>query len=166
MGSAVHGGQKRIIQKEEVTMRHIFTIALFTAVMALTSCGMEIETSGNGDLDGFWNLTQVDSTATGVTADVHEQRLFWSVQHKLLQLSDYQNQNPMCLLRFEKNGQQLTLSSPFFYNRDEGDQPIDDISVLAPYGINAMPETFQIQKLNSSKMVLKTDIVTLYFTRF
>ena len=83
-------------------MRHIFTIALFTAVMALTSCGMEIETSGNGDLDGFWNLTQVDSTATGVTADVHEQRLFWSVQHKLLQLSDYQNQNPMCLLRFEK----------------------------------------------------------------
>lgn len=147
-------------------MRHIFTIALFTAAMVFTSCGMDIETSGNGDLDGMWSLTQVDSTATGVSANVRELRLFWSVQHKLLQLRDYQEQNPMCLLRFEKNGQQLTLSSPFLYNRDEGDQPIDDISVLAPYGINTMPETFQIQKLNSDKMVLKTDIVTLYFTRF
>ena len=136
------------------------------ALALTTSCGMEIETSDNGDLDGFWSLTQIDSTATGATKEVSDLRLFWSVQHKLLQLQDYQGINPMCLLRFEKNGQQLTLSSPFLYNRDEGDQPIEDISVLAPYGINAMPETFQIQKLNGSKMTLKTDIVTLYFTRF
>ena len=148
-------------------MRHLFTIALFTMALVLTaSCDMKIEGSDNGDLDGFWNLTQVDSTATGVTVEVHDLRLFWSVQHKLLQLQDFQEQNPTCLLRFEKNGQQLTLSSPFLYNRDEGDQPVEDISVLAPYGINAMPETFQIQKLNGSKMILKTDIVTLYFTRF
>lgn len=39
--------------------------ALSLAVMMLTLSSCEVETSQNGDLDGFWHLEQVDTLATG-----------------------------------------------------------------------------------------------------
>lgn len=39
---------------------------LSLAVMMLTLSSCEVETSQNGDLDGFWHLEQVDTLATGV----------------------------------------------------------------------------------------------------
>ena len=38
---------------------------LSLAVMMLTLSSCEVETSQNGDLDGFWHLEQVDTLATG-----------------------------------------------------------------------------------------------------
>ena len=40
---------------------------LFFAVLVFTLSSCEIETSQNGDLDGFWHLEQVDTLATGGT---------------------------------------------------------------------------------------------------
>ena len=41
----------------------ILCIVPVLLLMSLTSC--EIETSENGDLDGYWHLEQVDTLATG-----------------------------------------------------------------------------------------------------
>ena len=65
----------------------------------LTSC--DIETSGNGKLDGYWHMTAVDTIATGGTADLSQKRLFWGVQHKLINLSDRDNLAYNIWMRFE-----------------------------------------------------------------
>jgi hypothetical protein len=50
---------------------------LSLAVMMLTLSSCEVETSQNGDLDGFWHLEQVDTLATGGTCNFADKRVFW-----------------------------------------------------------------------------------------
>ena len=137
------------------------------AVMAsLVLSGCDIETSGNGDLDGYWSLRRIDTLATAGTADVSERRIFWSVQHDLLQTDDHTHAHISCLFRFQHTGNTLMVSSPYYYGRIEGDQPVEDVEALRPFGINAIPETFTIDKLNSSDMVLRSETLTLYFRKY
>lgn len=60
--------------------RMIYLIAAISLV--LSSC--TLETSDNGDLDGFWHLERVDTLATGNYLDLSRERVFWGVQHKLI----------------------------------------------------------------------------------
>ncbi len=62
---------------------------LFFAVMVFSLSSCEIETSQNGDLDGFWHLEQVDTLATGGTCSFADKRIFWGCQYKLIQVGDY-----------------------------------------------------------------------------
>lgn len=50
--------------------------------LVVNSC--TIETSDNGDFDGFWHLERVDTLATGNYLDLSKERVFWGVQHKLI----------------------------------------------------------------------------------
>lgn len=133
---------------------------------SLVLSGCDIETSGNGDLDGYWSLRRIDTLATAGTADVSERRIFWSVQHDLLQTDDHTHAHTSCLFRFQHMGNTLMVSSPYYYGRIEGDQPVEDVEALRPFGINAIPETFTIDKLNSSDMVLRSETLTLYFRKY
>lgn len=55
-------------------MKH-FLFFIIGIGLLLTSC--DIETSDNGDLDGYWHLVRVDTLATGVSSDLSETRVFW-----------------------------------------------------------------------------------------
>lgn len=55
--------------------RIIYLIAAISLV--LSSC--TIETSDNGDFDGFWHLERVDTLATGNYLDLSRERVFWGV---------------------------------------------------------------------------------------
>ena len=48
----------------------------------------------------------------------------------------------------------------------EGDQPIDDVGRLKPFGINALNETFAVEKLNGNRMVLRSELLRLHFQRY
>ena len=91
-------------------MRKIFYL-LALSIM-LVSC--ELETSGNGSLDGYWQMTQVDTLASGGVADTRESFIYWGVQGKLLQIRYSENDVYLgegLLFRFENNNSILTLSS-------------------------------------------------------
>ena len=49
-------------------MRKIICVLAFS--MLLVSC--ELETSGNKQLDGYWQMSQVDTLATGGITDTRE----------------------------------------------------------------------------------------------
>ena len=53
----------------------IYILALCTF---LVSC--ELETSGNKELDGYWQMNQVDTLSTGGVADTREALIYWGVQ--------------------------------------------------------------------------------------
>ena len=151
--------------KQHRIMRKLLP-TLLLGCMLIASC--DIETSGNGKLDGFWHLVEVDTLQTAGKANVAEQRLFWGVQAKLIHLQGTDNR---FYLRFTHTADSLTLYQPYLdhWHQDQvdgGDIPVDDATLLAPYGIQRLEEHYKVEALDGSKMILKSDILRLYFKKF
>lgn len=143
------------------TIKVLIVMALSAA--AMTSC--EIETSGNGDLDGFWHLVRVDTLATGGVRDMSGGRVFWSVQVGLLNATDYDKYPKGYLFHFDKTDSTLRIFDPYADNRAEGDIKVEDPALLNHLGINALDETFSIERLEGSRMTLATERLRLSFKK-
>lgn len=149
------------------------------ALLVIGTCTMfsscDIETSDNGDLDGFWHLEQVDTLATGGTCDYSDRRVFWGVQLKLISVSDYDAFGKWngYYFRFNQTGDSLVLSSPYLnhWHQDKGenggDIPVKEIcDTLRRCGINHLEEHYYKEKLSGSKMILRTKELRLKFRKF
>ena len=135
----------------------VIAVALFCTLF--TAC--DLETSDNGDLDGFWHLVEVDTLTTGGVNDLHKSTIFWSFQMDLLQFTG----PGKYFARFSHDNGQLIVNEPHTYNTREGNQPINDIKVLAPWGLNALEIQFHIEHLSGSKMTLNDGTLRLQFTK-
>ncbi|MBQ6204705.1 MAG: lipocalin-like domain-containing protein [Prevotella sp.] len=142
----------------------IFSISLFL-IFTFTSC--ELETSGNGDLDGFWHLVQVDTLQTGGIKDTSKDLIFWSFQVNLLELSDHTNLNDIYMARFNHDDGQLKVTQPCLYNRDNGNEMLteENVNAISQYGINALEETFRVEGLSGSRMTLSNGTLRLNFKK-
>lgn len=151
-------------RSKRISQYLIFSLSAFL-VFSFTSC--ELETSGNGDLDGFWHLVQVDTLQTGGVKDTSKDLFFWSFQVNLLQLSDRSYQIPIYMARFNHENGQLKVTQPCLYNRDEGNEMVTEENVkdISPYGLNALEETFRVEELSGSKMTLSNGTLRLYFKK-
>lgn len=141
----------------------IFATVAFTAMLAMTSC--ELESSDNGDLDGYWHIERIDTLATSGVADYSQELSFWAFQGKLLSLSCRNNKATDCLTRFNKTGNTLTISEPFRNDRMGGDEPLETPELLRPYGINSIEESFTIEALSGSKMTIKSEMLRISFKK-
>ncbi|MBQ0062673.1 MAG: lipocalin-like domain-containing protein [Prevotella sp.] len=137
-------------------------IMCIVASFAFSSC--HLEASDNGDLDGFWQLTTVDTLSTGGTQEVKSAEIFWAFQFRLLQVRDI-NENRYNI-RFKHENNMLKLYDPYRDKRESGDEKVTDPAVLAKYGINALEELFTVECLDSEKMLLKSDKLRLIFRRY
>lgn len=144
--------------------KYIYLITLaVVAAMSATSC--DLETSDNGDLDGFWHLVQVDTLDTGGTCNMKEARIYWSFQCDVLKLDDKTERNRSIIMRFDNRGEQMTLFDPYIYDRGAGDIKLEDINMLRPFGINAMSETFNVSHLSSHNMIIESPMLRLSFKK-
>jgi hypothetical protein len=146
-------------------MRKIFYI--LTLGVLFVSC--ELETSGNDELDGYWQMSQVDTLSTGGVADTREALVYWGIQGKLLQIRFSENGKYLgegFMFRFNREDDVLTLSSPILHHLYKTDEPITDVEVLKPYGIFDLEEVFAIEELNDHNMVLTNDVLRLHFRRY
>ena len=154
--------------------RHILLMLAAGAINMLLTFMMsacEIETSQNGDLDGYWHLEQIDSLDNGHTADVSAQRCFWGAQLRLINATDYDSGNPGYYFRFTLTASTLTINEAYANHwhedaEDGGDIPITDPTELQHYGVNRLPETFNIEKLNGSTMILRSEKLRMTFKKF
>ena len=151
-------------RSKRISQYLIFSISAFL-IFSFTSC--ELETSGNGDLDGFWHLVQVDTLQTGGVNDTSKDLFFWSFQVNLLELSDRSYQIPIFMARFNHDNGQLKVTQPCLYNRDEGNEMVTEENVkdISPYGLNALEETFRVEELSGSRMTLSNGTLRLYFKK-
>ncbi len=145
-------------------MKTIKSIGL-TLLMAVGLASCELETSDNGHLDGFWHLTRVDTLSTGGTTDLSAKRIFWGVQVRLLNVVDYDKSVKGYFFRFENKGTTLRLYDAYEDNYKDGDFKVEDPSVLSPFGINALDETFTIENISNSRMTLATAELRLSFRK-
>jgi len=155
-------------------MKKVFL--LFSLLALLSSC--KFHGSHNGDLDGFWMLTQVDTLlieGNAVNGQEHiqtcrERRLFWSFQADIMktqQLIDGQGMT-IYLYRFCHEGNQLDVFEPHEYERMHGNVPIDAerLNEISRFGINSLEENYLVEKLNSKNMILKSESLRLYFEKY
>lgn len=143
-------------------MRKWFIMLSVLSLFFLVGC--ELETTDNGDLDGYWHLEQVDSLSSQRSIDYGQARIFWSIQFKLLQLSDLENNSIIYNLVYDNH--QLTLADPYMFDRADGDTLVTDVEVLRRYGVNALQETMKVVSLQSDRMVLESPVLRLHFKKY
>lgn len=146
-------------------MKRCYINIFITFVVTLIFGSCELHTGDNGDLDGMWHLTRVDTLSTSGTDDMSRERIYWSFQADLLQLDDKSGANQRLLMRFYHSGQTLRLYNPYIYDREDGDKPLEDITLLNPFGIVSTDETYTIESLSGSKMILLSGTYRMYFKK-
>lgn len=125
-----------------------FHATLFISVAFLFSA-CEFETSGNGDLDGLWQLSQQDSVGTTVSQDMRLSGIYWAVQVRLLQIQGGEQSG---YYRFKHADGKLKLYSASLDK--EGRE--DTISLY----------NYHILQLKGSRMVLEDENVRLTFRKY
>jgi hypothetical protein len=150
-------------------MKKIFNF-LIAMLPLLASC--ELETSDNGDFDGYWHLVGVDTLANAKHKDLSQQRIFWAVQFHLIQLrgadrKDEGGNGREYYEQFKLDQSQLTLSNPHEKDREAGDPVITEerLDEIQAYGINALTEHFDVLRLNKDEMLLKSSTLQLQFRK-
>ena len=149
-------------------MKRINILSLVLPLLALlfVSCSLETDNDA-GKMEGMWHLVKIESITTVASEDLSEQVIFWSFQAKLLQMDDKTGMHNSYLYRFRIGDNQLTLTSPYQYDRENGDRPLTAYeSTLGLYGIKSLTPVFRIEKLDGRKMILNDDSVRLYFDKF
>ena len=150
-------------------MRKLCFISLLVMLMA-TPLMVSCERSDNGDLDGMWLLTRMDSVQVNKSYDVRSRRITWSFQAKIMQCFNYNDDKwkDVLMTRFRNEGTQLVIFDPFLYNRMDGDIPLtaDSVHYLAPHCINCVPDTFQLEKLDKSTLIIADDVLRLSFEKY
>ena len=149
-------------------MKRINILSLVLPLLALLFVSCSLETDNNaGKMEGMWHLVKIESITTVASEDLSEQVIFWSFQAKLLQMDDKTGMHNSYLYRFRIGDNQLTLTSPYQYDRENGDHPLTAYeSTLGLYGIKSLTPVFRIEKLDRRKMILNDGAVRLYFDKF
>ena len=145
---------------------NILVFLLPVLALLFSSCSLETDNDA-GDLEGMWHLVRIEESATNTHIDVSNEVIFWSFQAKLLQMEDKTGQINSYLYRFRIDNDQLRLSSPYLFDRENGDHPLTAYeATLGRYGIKSLTPVFRIEKIDRRKMILNDGVVRLYFDKF
>nr|WP_315088730.1 lipocalin-like domain-containing protein [uncultured Prevotella sp.] len=145
---------------------NILVFLLPVLALLFSSCSLETDNDA-GDLEGMWHLVRIEESVTNTHIDVSNEVIFWSFQAKLLQMEDKTGQHYSYLYRFRIDNDQLRLSSPYLFDRENGDRPLTAYeSTLGLYGIKSLTSVFRIEKIDRRKMILNDGAVRLYFDKF
>lgn len=144
-------------------MRKLLFLPVLLLLLFCHSC--DVYMSDNGDLDGFWQLAQIDTIDGGV-CDMVPRRIFWSVQTDLLQVSDLNYQHDEYIFRFEYKADALRLFDPYLVDHAGSDEAVGDAESLRMYGINALDESFFVERIDKKQMRLRSQSLRLYFNRY
>ena len=139
-------------------------IILFIVGLLIASC--DLESSGNGELDGFWQWCQMDTLSTNGTADMRSSRIFWNVQFNLLEMRSIDDYYKQVLFRFDHSGGKLIINKPILKNKEEGDMVINDPMALYDFGIYSLEEEFVVERLDGKEMILRNDRFRFHFRRY
>ena len=145
---------------------NILVFLLPVLALLFSSCSLETDNDA-GDLEGMWHLVRIEESVTNTHIDVSNEVIFWSFQAKLLQMEDKTGQHYSYLYRFRIDNDQLMLTSPYQFDRENGDRPLTAYeSTLGLYGIKSLTPVFRIEKIDRRKMILNDGAVRLYFDKF
>ena len=130
-------------------MKRIKILSFVLPLLALlfSSCTLETDNDA-GSMEGMWHLVKIESM-TSVASE------------------DKTGQHYSYLYRFRIDNDQLTLTTPYQFDRENGDRPLTAYeSTLGLYGIKSITPVFRIEKIDRRTMILNDGAVRLYFDKF
>lgn len=148
-----------------------YTLFILPILLTLIFSACSLETDNvDGHLEGMWHLVSIeainaDTAQSNATTDLSKQYLFWSFQSKLLEIDDKSGAHSNYLFKFNISGNTLTIHDPYLYNREEGDQKLEDATPLAAYGITALSEQFTFHA-SGSNLIMESATHRLRFKKF
>lgn len=138
---------------------------LLTICSALTAC--EVRMSDNGDFDGLWQMTAIDSLGVGRSVDMHTSGEYWAVQVHLLEVRNVKGKHSSVFFRFDFVGDSLKLRSPYYDESGEnGTLPEHDVSELVRWGVDQSDQAYRVVSLDSDEMILQKKDVRLCFRKY
>lgn len=141
---------------------------LLLGVMMTGACS-DFHTSDNGNLDGFWQLTQTDTLANGRSEDMRQRMLFWSVQADLLKMQDLHTLTAPYVgiyFHFELKDGMLRVYDPVADVRSISDSIVTDVKTVGFYGLNSLDEKFRVLQLEGTRMTLESETLRMYFRKY
>lgn len=144
-----------------------YLIYLFLLGLSLSAC--EMETSDNGNLDGFWQLSAVDTLSNGRSADMRQSGIYWGVQVNLISIKHLKKSQSF-LFQFEMKDGRLKLMSPMKDARPIASE-VSDERVMEPMelkciGFKHLEEEFEVLQLTGSRMTLQNEHLRMYFRKY
>ena len=88
---------------------YIFTSVITCVALCTAMISCDIETSDNGNLDGFWQLTQIDSVAINKSVSMKESQIFWAFQTDVMEVRNLKAGDTKVLRRLEISYQSTLL---------------------------------------------------------
>ncbi len=101
--------------------------------------------------------------ATGGSADLRTRQLTYSVYTDLLQL---RGSGTEILMRFRHTADSLTVYEPYTGGWCQPDYVLEDVSLLYPYGIRRLREGFRVERLDGSRLVLRSPELRLHLRKY
>ncbi|MDD7258189.1 MAG: lipocalin-like domain-containing protein [Prevotellaceae bacterium] len=138
-------------------------ITFFISLLCTIFVSCELETSRNGDIEGAWLLTKIDTLKTSGTQDMRSRSILWSVQYNLLSIRE---ESTEFLFHFKYENDTITLLDAYNAYHEEWDRVVEDPSILAPFGVHELNERFKVANIHSDKMILETKDYRLKFQRY
>jgi len=141
---------------------------IIVGILSFTAC-VEFHTSDNGVLDGFWQLTQIDTLANGRSTDMRARKIFWAVQADLLRMEDQHSdfdKYHSIYFYFELKDNSLRVYHPVVDRREISDSIVTSVETVRFYGLNHLDETFKILQLEETKMALENERLRMYFRKY
>ncbi|MBP3229069.1 MAG: lipocalin-like domain-containing protein [Bacteroidaceae bacterium] len=141
---------------------------LILLLLALASC----QKYSDEDYEGMWQLTEIAQPDGSDARDVKSSGVYWRMQLGLLLITHTgipADQDPgEVVARVSVSGGTLALTAVYHHLR-EADIPVTDPAdalTLAPLGITAPTETFTIDCLTDSRLVLIGPATRLTFRKY
>jgi hypothetical protein len=154
----------RKIQKKQLAVAAFLACAVFV----VGGCSV-IDHPNNKKQDGYWHLVKVDTLETGGVKDFSNDLIFWSIQARLMTVNDRSETSTtgqgFVMHMTIKNKTSIHIYDIRYHAKADGDPEVTNVDELRPFGINQLDETFTIESVSGSKMILKDDMLRLYFKR-
>ena len=150
--------------------RQFIAPLVFIMLFAASACS-HFTWDDTGDYGGQWYLTQIDTIGKSVSVDYTAEKVFWAIQGKILEVKQLKNKQPGegkdgIVFHYEQKKDSLLLREPRYSLRMKGDPEVEDVTALKTYGINSLEDSFYVETISGSKMVLRNKLLRLHFKSF
>lgn len=149
-------------------MKRLATSILLAALtlFSLSTCDKLPE---NGDLDGLWQLMEINSG--GTITDTKSDRMYCSFQLHLFMLGSQQAGPRAYFGYFEHKGSTIRFHQFTFrsdYTEDSNEDRLmtdDDLNAILPWGFTSTDCTFTVKELTGKKLVISQGETTITYRK-
>ena len=143
-----------------------YLLPCLLAIFAFVACDKMPE---NGDLDGQWQMTSIKHLNHDAPSALNG-KVYWSFQLKLLSIytpdAKHNQVSNYTFCRFQVKGDSLFITDSYVHKMDTDSILNETATCLDVVGLHNNRESYAIQTLTDSRMVLRSDYHELEFRKW